>query len=224
MRVRILFPAFVSIALCVTARLGAQSIGMQEPASRCSGGSRLKRAGAGAALGAWLGFVGAKIKQSDWSDDSHSASAHRVRTQATVGGALVGAVIGGARLWGRSCNAQSPSAPVRSLQPQPRQPITREEIERFGLNGNVYDLVYSLRRSWLNVRGVETFTEVLVVYLDNGRLGTVDQLRELPVVNVMGLRVYNAAEATYRWGSGHPYGAIEVLTVDPAASAAKNPM
>jgi hypothetical protein len=56
----------------------------------------------------------------------------------------------------------------------------------------------------------------LIIYLDNARLGTTSQLRSLPVAGVIGIRYYNGAEATYRWGAGHQHGAIQVLTViDP---------
>jgi hypothetical protein len=51
-----------------------------------------------------------------------------------------------------------------------------------------------------------------MVYLDDAKLGSVDQLRELPVVGVNQVRYYDGAEATYKWGAGHIHGAIQVVT------------
>jgi hypothetical protein len=114
---------------------------------------------------------------------------------------------------------------------QATRPISAEEIARSGVNGSVYDVVYSLRRNWLNVRGVETISEgphvvatdagevvvsgepQLVIYLDNMRMGTVSQLRSLSTVGVSEIRYYDPSQANLRWGTGHSHGAIEVLTV-----------
>jgi hypothetical protein len=185
-------------------------------------------------LGAWLGFVAAKIKMSDWNDASRGPAANRTRNNATVGGALVGVALANMLFRSHSCTAQLPSRIAEAAPPQSavRRPITTEEIDHSGVNTNVYDLVNSLRRTWLNVRGTDSFSEgpqsidlgsgrqvtvtgepQLVIYLDNARLGTISQLRTLPVAGVIGVRYFDAAEATFRWGAGHTHGAIQVLTV-----------
>src|SRR5207244_1042068 len=65
------------------------------PAAKCGGvGTTALRAAAGGAVGAWLGFVAAKIKLSDWNEASHTASGAHTRRVATISGALVGAAIG----------------------------------------------------------------------------------------------------------------------------------
>lgn len=199
--------------------------------ANCSRGNPLLRASVGATLGAWVGFVAAKIKLSDWNDASRSTNAHRIRLQATIGGAAVGAALG-AIGFRRSCYETPRLASDNTSPSKLHRPITLEEIQQSGISSSVYDLIYTLRRNWLNVRGIETFNEAprtvqttdgqevtipgepqLVVYLDNARLGTLSKLRELPVPGVTGIRYYDGAEATFRWGSGHSHGAIQVLTV-----------
>jgi hypothetical protein len=197
----------------------------------CASNNTIVRTAVGGTLGAWLGFVAAKIKMSDWNDASRGPAANRTRNTATIGGAVVGAALANLLFRSHACGSEVPQV-ARAAAPRStaRRPITAEEIERSGLNGNVYDLVNSLRRNWLNFRGFDTFAEGpgsastvvsdepnLVVYLDNARLGTTTQLRSLPVAGVIGVRYFDPAEATYKWGAGHTHGAIQVLTVtDPA--------
>ena len=57
-------------------------------------------------------------------------------------------------------------------------------------------------------------TAAMVVYLDNIKLGTISELRRLPIVGVTSIRYYEPAEANYLWGTGHTHGAIQVLTVE----------
>ena len=52
----------------------------------------------------------------------------------------------------------------------------------------------------------------LMVYLDNAKLGSVEQLRTLPIGGVVAVRYFTGSEATYRWGAGHGHGVIQVLT------------
>ena len=226
--------ATLSALLVVTAPLPNSGLLAQatQPGPQCSSGgsNTLLRAGLGATLGAWLGFVGAKIKQSDWNDASRSAAAHRTRVRATIGGAVIGAALGLIRYRSSSCSQRLEDA-ASAPQSDIHRPITAEEIQHSGINGTVYDLVYSLRRNWLSLRGVETFNEApravevagqeyivpgeprLIVYLDNARMGTVSQLRQLPIVGVTGVRYYDGAQATFKWGAGHSHGAIQVITV-----------
>jgi hypothetical protein len=192
-------------------------------------GSTAVRAGTGAVLGGWLGFVAAKIRMSDWNDASHSAAGNRLRNQMTIGGVILGAVSASLLHVKKDCtgNATQTSSPRAG-----RQPITADEIARAGLNGNVYDVVYSLRRNWLNTRGLNSANESLhivvvqdsqvvadgepqlVVYLDNLKLGTLNELKRLPIVGVTSIRYYDPAEANYLWGMGHTHGAIQVMTVE----------
>ena len=122
---------------------------------------------------------------------------------------------------------QSESGPRRSS----RNVITQAEIQKYGTNGSVHDLVHALRRQWLNlqqssIRETATITAqgkqgarvtpasdaTLLVYLDRIKIGDIEQLQSLPLAGVVSVRYYNPAEALRRWGSGHEHGAIEVIT------------
>ena len=197
--------------------------------AHCFLGTRLLRSVVGGGLGGWGGFVAVKIKLSDWNDANRSGAANRQRIQATLAGAAIGATVGA--LLPAHCGASNVPMPgaVRSGLDRP---ITAEEITRAGLSGTAYDIVYSLRRSWLNTRGLNDFGEApipvtaangdvvvipgepqLIVYLDNMKLGTINELHNIPATGVLGVRYYTPAEANYRWGTGHAHGAIQVLTV-----------
>lgn len=118
-----------------------------------------------------------------------------------------------------------------------RSVITTAEIRKFGTNGSVHDLVHALRKSWLNLqhmslRETPTVTAqgrrealvtpasdaTLIVYLDNVRIGNIEELRSLNLAGVLEVRHYNPGQATRRWGSGHEHGAIEVITAANAGT------
>ena len=198
--------------------------------SGCLFGSSAIRAATGGVLGGWLGFVAAKIKMSDWNDASRSASANRTRNQMTIGGALIGALGASLVHVNKNCVA---TAPTPRAQSPGRSTLTSDEIARAGLSGSVYDVVYSLRRTWLNLRGLNSGSEgvhsvltnadtlaavggepQLIVYLDNVKLGTVSELMRLSTAGVTSIHYYTPAEANYLWGTGHTHGAIQVVTID----------
>lgn len=221
----------IALSLVPSLGLGGSLAAQAAPVSRphCFLGTRLLRSVVGGGLGGWVGFVAVKIKLSDWNDANRSDAANRQRIEATLVGAALGATIGA--ILPQRCGNEavpSPDAVRSSLN----QPITAEEITRAGLSGTAYDIIYSLRRSWLNTRGINDGTEVpvpttapngdiviipgepqLVIYLDNMRLGTLSELHNIPAAGVLGVRYYTPAEANYRWGAGHAHGAIQVLTV-----------
>jgi hypothetical protein len=226
-----------SLLLCATATLSAQDPFTPPSPKSCGPGitNRALRTLGGATIGGWVGFVAAKIRLSDWNDNAHGSAATRQRNQSIAIGAVLGAVVGNVPFRSRSCTAPSLDKTEELRTRYANRPITMEEIQQSGVNGTVYDLVYTLRRTWLNTRGVETLREgpraveigngnsvivpgepQLMVYLDNMRMGALSQLRDLPVAGVIGVRYYTGSEATYKWGAGHSHGAIQVLTViDP---------
>jgi hypothetical protein len=230
-------PYTAALALALGAAVpssGALSAQVPRPAAHCFLGTRLLRSMVGGGLGGWVGFVAVKIKLSDWNDANRSGAADRERLQATLAGAALGATIG-ALLPAHCGNSDvpTPGAVGSSLN----RPITAEEITRAGVNGTAYDVIYTLRRTWLNTRGLNDFREApipvtaangdvvvipgepqLIVYLDNMRLGTINELHNIPSAGVLGIRYYTPAEANYRWGVGHSHGAIQVLTVVEQAS------
>lgn len=211
-----------------------KSAGAQSPAAvmgSCSSMGTVVRTTGGAALGAWVAFVAAKIKLSDWNAGSQSPSAIRMRNRITIGGAVTGALIGHL-MFRRHCGASRGGTVRTPPEWGSRRPITQDEITRSAIIGTAYDLVYALRRQWLNDRGVEGVAETphvvtdadgneflvsgepqLVIYLDDMKLGTVSRLREIAASSVIGVRYYNPSQATFRWGTGHAHGAIQVLSV-----------
>lgn len=109
--------------------------------------------------------------------------------------------------------SKSSARPNRNL-------ILMEEIKRASA-GNAFDLVQTLRPNWLHTRGEHSIADgsqgidVLIVYLDNARLGGAQALRQIPVQSVTSLQYFDARAATYRWGNGHTHGAILVSTAPP---------
>ncbi|HEY8164840.1 MAG TPA: hypothetical protein VIF83_04725 [Gemmatimonadaceae bacterium] len=129
-----------------------------------------------------------------------------------------------------------------STRTDSRSVITTAEIQMYGSNGSVHDLVHALRRQWLDLQQIslrETPTieaqgkrearvtrasdPTLIVYLDNVKLGDIDELRSLPLTGVLEVRYFNAGQAMRRWGSGHEHGAIEVITTANAGTRQRDP-
>ncbi|MEX1185868.1 MAG: hypothetical protein WEA80_04705 [Gemmatimonadaceae bacterium] len=104
------------------------------------------------------------------------------------------------------------TAPGRS-----RNFIPQEEI-RAQVSGTALDAVRVLRPTWLVKRGPQSvsFEADIWVYLDRARLGGVESLREIAAGNVAWMEFLNPAAANYRFGAGHPHGAIVVSLSDPA--------
>lgn len=234
------------VALCATTALMAiqpllGNSARAQIAGRCSTiGSGLRTA-AGAGLGAWIGFVVAKAKLSDWNEGSHSPAAIRQRNQITIAGAVVGAVVTHLAFRHPCRGAVGPFAGAGS-ESAGRREITLEEIQKSGVTGTVWDVVYSLRRTWLSTRGVSSINETphyvhdedgnerlvqgqpeLIVYLDEMRLGSVNQLRQLPMAGVVAVRYYDPSQATFRWGAGHSRGAIQVISVTDGSGSLRPP-
>ena len=103
--------------------------------------------------------------------------------------------------------------------------ITREQIVD-GRFTNAYDVVKTLRGSWLNSVRPESFRypAAIQVYLDGVRLGDVSALSTVQTLPVQYIRFYNAQDATSRWGVDHGAGAIYISTkVAPAGSSGPPP-
>lgn len=108
-----------------------------------------------------------------------------------------------------------------------RSIITEAEVSASAAS-NAYDLVQSLRPRWLTTRGQQTLTTVqrqtadgdveemartsLVVYLDGARMGNVDHLRNVSTRDIRSLERLSAGQATQRFGTDHPHGAILIST------------
>ena len=92
-----------------------------------------------------------------------------------------------------------------------RNTIFLEEIANSSAT-DAYDLIETLRPHWLGGRGVKSFRSRTasnpVVYVDGQRHGDILSLTTLSVYNVVRIQYMNAGDATIRFGTGHPGGAI----------------
>lgn len=97
--------------------------------------------------------------------------------------------------------------------------ITAEEIAGSGAGlENALEIVLRLRPSMTRPRGsgfgVNNQAEQIpvLVYVNDVRLGMVDDLRTIPTTQVHEIRYVSATDATQRWGTGHSSGVIQVIT------------
>ena len=91
-------------------------------------------------------------------------------------------------------------------------PITREEFADKGYD-TAWEVVQSERPRWLSGRGgggIE-FESYTIVYVNGMRRGSPEELRNIPASAVREIRYYDSRDATMRFGTGHPEGAIEVV-------------
>jgi hypothetical protein len=132
-----------------------------------------------------------------------------------------------------SSSSSTSSAPTASATGGPKPTpnlITSDEIARVNAQ-TAFEAVQKLRPAMLRPRqvasangqggvsegspaksGTNTTSGELVVYMDGTRLGDMEQLRGIPASSVASMRYYTASEAQTKWGSGHPGGAIEVIS------------
>jgi hypothetical protein len=110
----------------------------------------------------------------------------------------------------------SPGGPA---SPVDRNVLTQEDFAT-GDFSNAYHVVEVLRSNWLRARGPDSFrspTEVQV-YLDDARLGGVEELRRIPINHVVYIRYFDGIAASARWGLDHGQGVIFVSTHPPLPS------
>jgi hypothetical protein len=91
--------------------------------------------------------------------------------------------------------------------------ITRTELDRVP-GTNVYDAIQQLRPGWLSRPTAPTVlgTNPVMAYVDRHQFGTADDLRNLGTSEVERIELVSAADATTRYGTGHPSGIIEITT------------
>ena len=106
----------------------------------------------------------------------------------------------------------APAAAARAPR-QDQQLITRDVIVGTEYT-NLFDVVQALRSNWLRPKSAGDFgkADVLQVYLDNQRVGGMEELRNIAPLSVLSVRYFDPIQASARWGLGHNGGAIYVLT------------
>lgn len=192
--------------------------------AEAEGPGLLRRMWPGALVGAWAGYFASQITHSDWEDSDIG------RAGWTAGGATLGMALG----LSLGFHSRPGAAGPRRVVPGP-DVLLPDEIAS-NRAPNAYDLLRNLRPAWFNVRGTSSFRETtrgevepgattitnveqgitqIAVYLDNVRIGGVDELRTLPIDGFIWARFLTASQATARWGSGNVHGAIQLLTSVP---------
>jgi hypothetical protein len=95
--------------------------------------------------------------------------------------------------------------------------ITNDEIQRTTAS-NAFDLVQKLRPQWLRSKSMSVQpaatagagNTAAIVFLNDVRYGELESLRQLDITSLRQLQFLSATEATTRWGTGYPGGAILV--------------
>jgi len=116
-----------------------------------------------------------------------------------------------------SAAAPSPSVAARSAPSKRNGKIIQSDEIRASAAGTAFELVQSLRPSWLNKRGPQSLQNEgdIHVYIGETRMGDSDALREIAAASISSIRYLDAKEANYKFGQGHPYGAIVISTIFP---------
>jgi hypothetical protein len=105
------------------------------------------------------------------------------------------------------------SSPVPRQRRDPNV-ITQAELASYSTL-TARQVIEQLRPQFLRVRGTTTLGnaeagDVIWVYLDGTRMGTVEVLNNIGAHEVREIRYLNPSEATNRYGTGHVQGAILV--------------
>jgi hypothetical protein len=106
--------------------------------------------------------------------------------------------------------------PPESGEPAPR--FDRSTLSREQLNDqhfdNAYEAVQTLRSTWLQTRGPDSFNSpsIVKVYMDANYLGDVSMLRTVPISVIASIHHLDAVEATARYGIGHGGGVVFIAT------------
>ena len=200
----------------------------ERPAGRSFLSTALHTLG-GALVGGWVGYVGSQVALSDW-EKTHNGSFTSERSAWVAGGMVVGMI--GSRLFGPTRAPVPGGIEVRRARSD-RNILDRETIVSSSAD-NVYELVVTLRRDWLTTRGTNSIREspqgsgsgfgpgaqitvtpgkeTVVVYMDDIRLGHVDEMRKIMTADVQEIEFIEPHEAAYRYGAGHTHGVILLKT------------
>ncbi|HEX6924459.1 MAG TPA: hypothetical protein VF167_03485 [Longimicrobiaceae bacterium] len=181
----------------------------------------------GAVVGAGLGYFTSHVVYNDWHKTSNSSFLEQRRLY-SASGAAIGAIAG--LLIGEHHAGVGPGLAIpRNVAMEGIEFLSHEEIAEAG-GTTVFEVIQSLKPDWFIVRGNKSLLEQgqvletdysvavipgtpqIITYLDNARLGDVDNLRSIPAAEVRSITRLSAAQAALRLGPGHPHGAIIVST------------
>jgi len=196
----------------------------------------------GALIGAGAGYLASQVAWSDWDKHSNSEFASR-RMSFAVGGGAVGAVAGlvvgrGSRVAGAPPPRRAPSsalsATVTSDELRASAATTLYEFLQAtrpswlrgrgegalragpvaaGAPPGADDPRATTILPPQNPSDQAASSPAPKVYLDGGFVGDVNQLRQMLVSETETVELLDVAAATYRFGPGHPSGAIVVTTL-----------
>lgn len=111
--------------------------------------------------------------------------------------------------------AAAPAAATGATSRRQGNVITSEEIAKSS-GSTALDVVRQLRSQWLITRGVAGANDPgaggIMVYVDGVRRGGLESLEQIGVEQLGQIRFLDANNATTRYGTGHPNGAIEITT------------
>lgn len=114
---------------------------------------------------------------------------------------------------GTACASTRPTSVRRD--PNTISSAEVEEMRQAGVT-DLYELVHRRRPMWLRTRSERSFRleTVILVYINEARLGTVEALRGYPLHSIVALRFLDAPQAGLLPGAGstHVDGAIVVET------------
>ena len=132
-----------------------------------------------------------------------------------VGAALAGAAgCASSRTTGQASDPETSTVASPARQRKDPNVITEAELaSRSALTAR--QVIEQLRPQFLRVRGTTTLGnaqtgDVIWVYFDGTRMGTVEVLNNIGAHEVREIRYLNPSEATNRYGTGHVQGAILV--------------
>lgn len=116
-----------------------------------------------------------------------------------------------ASLAATGCASSSESSgPSRSSDLISSEELRASEIQ----SQNAYRAIQRLRPTWLRARG-SSFTgerQLPVVFVNGTRFGEIESLYNLNVSDIVQMEFLDSRDATTRFGTGYPGGAIMVTT------------
>lgn len=136
------------------------------------------------------------------------------------GASLLGILFLSAACGGGGTSAGGSAVPTTNAGSPARGPanlILEAEIMSSG-TANALEAIQRLRPTMLRGRGSNPIQQgtgsanAIMLYVDGVPAGTIDQAANINALSVKEIRFINASDATTRFGTGHPMGAILITT------------